>query len=196
MGNPISEALIFLVQVVFGLYITIVVLRFLLQLVRADFYNPVSQFVVLATKWPLGLLRRVIPGYLGVDLSSIVLMLVLQMSELILIFLIAAGALPAMPGLLVLSVAELLKLVVNIFFYAIIIQIILSWVSPGAYNPVTVLLYRLTEPLMRPARNLIPPIGGLDLSPMLPLIGLQLVQILLIKPLAGLGYAWSGFLVG
>ena len=193
MGNPISEALIFLIQVSFGLYISIVVLRLLLQIVRADFYNPVSQFVVIATRWPLQILRRIIPGFRGIDLSSIVLMLVLQMAELMLVFAIAAGALPALPGLLVLSVAELLKLVVYIFFYAIIIQIVLSWVSPEAYNPITVLIYRLTDPLMRPARRLVPPIGGLDFSPMIPLIGLQLIQILLIKPLAGLGYAWSGF---
>lgn len=192
MGSPLSEAGQFLISTIFGLYILIVALRFLLHWVQADFYNPVSQFVVKATNLPLKYLRRWIPGYAGIDWSSLVLMLVLQAIEIVLLWSISTGRIPAPTGLLVLSFAEILELAVYIFFFAIIIQIIISWVNPGAYNPITIILYKLTDPLLRPARRLIPPISGLDFSPMAVLIGLQLIIILFIKPLAYWGYSLSG----
>jgi YggT family protein len=125
-----DNAATFLIQTLFGLYIAIVMLRFLFQLVRADFYNPVSQFVVRATNPPLKLLRRFIPGVAGIDLSAVVLMLALQLVELSLIF----GLRGADPGILtlgVLSIAELINLTLNVFFFSILIQVILSWVLPG-----------------------------------------------------------------
>jgi YggT family protein len=94
---------------------------------------------------------------------------------------------PAIPGLLIISIAELLHLIIYIFIIAIFIQVILSWVNPGAYNAATVLLYRLTEPLLEPARKLIPPVGGLDLSPIAVFIFLQLTIILIVTPLDHLG---------
>jgi len=193
-GGYLSEALVFLIRTLFGLYILIVALRFLLQMVRADFYNPLSQFVVIATNPALRLLRRFIPGFRGIDMSSVVLLLSLQMIELVLIGAFGAGAVPAPAGLLVLSIAELLKLFLYIFMVAIFIQVILSWVNPGAYNPVTVLIYRITEPLLAPARRLLPPMAGLDFSPLIVIVLLQLALILIIKPLLHLGYAWSGYL--
>lgn len=192
-GSSVAEALIFLIDTVFGLYLLAVALRFLLQWVRADFYNPISQFLVAVTNPPLRVLRRFIPGYRGIDFSSLVLMLAIKLAELCLETLIAAGGLPAAAGLLVLGVAELLNLFIYIFLFAIIIQIVVSWVSPGAYNPVTVILYRLTDPLLRPARRIVPPVGGLDFSPILPIVALQLLIILLIKPLLRLGYSLGGF---
>ena len=101
------------------------------------------------------------------------------------------GASLSVAGLLILSVAKLLGLLLDVFLFAILIQVILSWVSPGTYNSATVLLHRLTEPLLAPARRMIPPMGGLDFSPIAVLIGIQLLHILLIKPLLawGLGLA-------
>jgi YggT family protein len=94
--------------------------------------------------------------------------------------------------LLRISVADLLQLVLYIFMFSIIIEVVLSWVNPGAYNPLTVILYRLNRPLLDPARRLMPPLGGLDFSPFLVLVALQLINILLIRPLfgaaAGLGF--------
>lgn len=193
-GSPLSDAGIFLVNTVFGLYILIVALRFLLQCVRADFYNPISQFLVTFTNPPLRILRRFIPGFAGIDWPSLLLMLALQSLELVITGLLGPGQIPALPGLLVLSIAALLKLFIYIFFFAIFIRIIISWVNPGAYNPVTVILHRLTDPLLRPARRLIPPISGLDLSPMVVIVALQLMIILFIKPLTYLGYSLSGYL--
>lgn len=193
-GSPLSDAGIFLVNTVFGLYILLVALRFLLQCVRADFYNPISQFLVTFTNPPLRFLRRFIPGFAGIDWPSLLLMLALQSLELVITGLLGAGQIPALPGLLVLSIAALLKLFIYIFFFAIFIQIIISWVSPGAYNSATVILSRLTDPLLRPARRLIPPISGLDLSPMVVIVALQLMIILFIKPLTYLGYSLSGYI--
>ena len=189
MGNPVADAGQYLVSTLFGIYILIIVLRFLLQWVRADFYNPISQFIVKATNLPLRYLRKLIPGYGGIDWPSIVLMLGLQMIEISLLSLIGAGRIPSLAGLFILSIAELLQLIIYVFFFSIIIQIIISWVNPGAYNPATIILYRLNEPLLQPARRLIPPISGLDFSPMVVLILLQLVIILFIKPLIVLGYS-------
>ncbi len=181
-GSVFIDAVTFLIRTLFALYIIAVALRFLLQWVRADFHNPISQFLVTVTNPPLRPLRRVIPGIAGKDLSSLVLMILLKAVQISILSLILSGRFPAPLGLLVISLGEIIKLIIWIFIIAIFIQVILSWVNPGAYNPATVLIHRLTEPLLAPARRLIPPIGGLDLSPIAVLIFLQLLLILL-RPL-------------
>jgi len=181
-GAYIGNAITFVIETLFGLYILIVMLRFLLQLVRADFYNPVSQFIVTATQPPLAALRRVVPGVAGLDLSSLVLMLGLQMLELWLILLVL-GRGASLDGLLLLAVARLLELLIYVFMFSIIALVILSWVQPGSYNPVFGLLNSLSAPVMRPARRLLPPVNGLDLSPILPLLVLGVALRLLVAPL-------------
>lgn len=186
MGNYFSNAGEFLIQVAFGLYILMVMLRFLFQLVRADFYNPVSQAIVKITNPPLVLLRRVIPGLWGIDFASIILLLALQILELALI-LSLRGVVPQPLGLAVLSVAELLNLAIWILIITLFVRIIISWVSPGGYNPIIALLVSLTDPLMRPARRMLPPISGLDLSPLVVFVVLQLGLMLLVQPLRHMG---------
>lgn len=179
----------FLVQVLFGIYILMVMLRFLFQWVRADFYNPISQAIVKITNPPLRPLRRLIPGLFGIDLSSLFLLIVLQTVELWLIASMRVGTLFIPPlGLLVLAVAQLVQLGVYVFLFSLIIQIVISWINPqGAYgNPAFNLMYSLTEPLLRPARRMLPPMGGLDLSPILVFVGLQLVLFLVVAPLKDL----------
>jgi YggT family protein len=186
MGGYAGNAAVFLVKTLFGLYIGAIMLRFLLGVVRADFYNPLSQFLVKITNPPLKPLRRVIPGVLGIDLAAVVLMLALQATELILIGAIKGfGMHPA--GLAVLAVTELLSLLINIYFITILIQVILSWVNPGGYNPAVSLLYSLNNPLLGRAQRLLPPIHGFDLSPILVMIVLQLLLMLVIAPLTDLG---------
>lgn len=190
MGNSyVGNAGTFLISTLFGLYILLVMLRFLLQLVRADFYNPISQFVVKATDPPLRPLRRHVPGLAGIDLSTLVLMLGLKIVELWLTFRVS-GQSAQFAGLLIISVAELLSLALNVFLVSILIQVVLSWVNPGAYNPATKLLYSLNEPLLTPARRLIPPISGLDLSPIVVLIAIQLIKILVVAPIVDMGRTW------
>jgi len=185
-GSYAGNAGVFLVQTLFGLYIGAVMLRYLLALVRADFYNPISQFLVKVTNPPLVPLRRLIPSLGGIDLASLVLMLVLQILELLVIGLI--GGVSFQPaGLVVLAVAELLALLFQIYFFTILIQVVLSWVSPGGHNPAVALLYGLNEPLLGRARRMLPPIHGFDLSPILVLIGIQLLNILLVAPIRDLG---------
>ncbi len=181
-GSYLTNPIIFLIQTLFGLYILAVLLRFLLQLVRADFYNPISQFLVNATNPPLKVLRRIIPGLGGIDLASLVLAWLLKSIEILLIILVSGSAVNLLAPLLW-AIPELVELVINIYFFGILIQVILSWVSPGSYNPAVALLYSLTAPIMRPAQKILPPMGGLDLSPMLVLIGLVLLKMLLLPPL-------------
>ncbi|WP_455209397.1 YggT family protein [Kaarinaea lacus] len=192
MGGYGTNAIEFLIQTIFGLYLVAVLLRVLLQLTRADFYNPVSQFLVKVTNPPLIPLRRVIPGFMGIDFAAIVLMIVLKALEIFLIVLIK-GLSVNIFGVVVLSIAELLRLLVNVYFFTILIQVVISWVNPGTYNPAISLLYTINEPLLRRARQIIPPISGFDLSPIVVIILLQLVSILLIQPIADLG---QGLAVG
>ncbi len=184
-GSYVGNAATFLVETLFGLYILIVMLRFLLQWVRADFYNPVSQFIVKATQPPLAPLRRLIPGFAGVDLAAVVFMFALKFTELWIV-LGLLGIPPQIPGLAMLCIAELLSLLINVFIFSILIQVIISWVNPGMYNPVMGLLHSLNEPLLAPARRVIPPISGLDLSPIAVIIFLQLVSMLAVAPIRDL----------
>ncbi len=185
-GGYVDDALTLLIGTLFGIYILTVMLRFLFQLVRADFYNPLSQAIVAITNPPLRPLRRIIPGLHGFDVPSVVLMLALQMLETWLIFTIE-GLPRGAGGITVIAVAKLLQLAVYVFLFAIIIQVIVSWVAPGAYNPLTQLLYSLTAPVLKPARSMLPPFGGLDFSPLLVLLALQLILILIVRPIFDVG---------
>lgn len=179
--NPfLADATTLIVQVLFGLYILAVLLRFLFQLVRADFYNPISQFLVVLTNPLLKPLRRVIPGLFGVDLASLVLLFALQMLEMYVLTWLN-NMTPGLLSLTVASLVSLVRLVINVYFYAVLLRVILSWFMPYGVrnNPAGDLLVSLTEPLMRPARRLIPAVGGLDLSPIAVLVGLQLLQLAL-----------------
>jgi YggT family protein len=181
-GSYLTNPLAFLVNTIFGLYILCFVLRFMLQLVRADFYNPLSQFLVKITNPLLIPLRRVIPGWGGIDIASIVVIVLLQLIAQALVLLIRG--VPMLPStVIILSLAELVALVLNIYLVTIIVQVILSWIQPGSYNPVSSLLYSLNEPVLKPARRLIPPISGIDLSPLVVLLIIQLVKMLIIPPI-------------
>ncbi len=186
-GAPyLSNAGVFLIQTAFGFYILALMLRFLLQWVRADFYNPLVQFLVKLTNPPLIPLRRVVPGLFGLDMAAVVLMLALQILEWVLT-LNLFGQNFSVPGVLVLALAELLGLVLSVFIWAVIIQALMSWFVRDPHNPLYTVLYRLTGPVLRPAQRVVPMLGGVDLSPIAAIIVLQLAQMLLIAPLRDLG---------
>lgn len=185
-------ALFTIIQFTFGIYLFLLMLRFLFQLVRADFYNPLSQAVVKLTNPPLKLLRRVIPGYAGIDWPCVLLLFLVQGLELLLLALIYTGKLPNIPALLVLSFAHLLQLCAYLYIIFIFIIVIISWISPGAYNPITALIYQLTDPLIKNVRRRMPDMGGLDFSPMLVLLVLYLFLTLVVAPLMDLGNALNG----
>lgn len=192
-ASYLSNAGEFLITLIFRLYIIAVMLRFLLQMVRADFYNPLSQFLITITNPVLRYLRRWIPGYAGIDWPSILLMLVLQCLHLFLVALIKPIGLPAPAGLLLLSFAYLLKTMIWIYILVILLQAIISWINPGAYSPITVLMYQLTDPLLQPCRRIVRPAGGLDWSPLIVLILLNLLLILVVAPLQDLGNVFAGY---
>ena len=185
-GNYFANAGVFLIDFVFGLYILAVVLRFLLQLVRADFYNPLAQAIVTITNPPLRPLRRAIPAIKSIDRASIILMIALQVISSLLIFLIQGFSVnPA--GLLVIALGELCSKVVYVFIFGIFIQVIASWIAPGTYNPVLAVVDSLTAPIMRPIRRVVPPLGGLDLSPMVAILFLYLSLMLIVQPIKDMG---------
>ncbi len=177
-GTGPGAAMRFLIETVFDFYSYIILARLILQIVKADFYNPVSQFVVKATNPLLIPLRRLIPGFGGIDNAAIVLLLAVQLVKWLAISLVMFGAIMSGLQLVVSTLVGTVGLVIGFFLFAIFIQVILSWVSPGAYNPMTQVLHDITEPLLAPARKLIPPIGGLDLSPMLVIMALYFIRIL------------------
>jgi len=182
-GAYFTSPLIFLIDVLFGLYLFALMLRFLLQWVEADFYNPISQFLVKLTHPPLRLLRRFIPSIGRIDTSSLVLMLTLQMLAGYLVFLLQ-GISASPLALAVWAVEQLLELVLNIFLFGIVIRALLSWFGSMAYyNPAAALLNSLTDPILGVCRRWLPPMGGIDLSPLLALIAIQVVKMLALPPL-------------
>jgi YggT family protein len=184
-ASYLTNPLAFLVQVLLGLYALVIVLRFLLQYVRADFYNPVSQFVVQVTDPAVRPLRRLVPGWGGWDFGSLILAWLVKALELLIVLLLKGAGLHLI-GPLLWALPELVALVINVFLFAVLIQVIMSWINPGGYNPALELVERLTEPLLAPARRLLPPISGLDLSPMLVMLGLVVLEMLVLPPLRAL----------
>lgn len=192
MNEPFNNAGLFLVQTLFGLYILAVMLRFLLQWVRADFYNPLVQALVKITNPPLVPLRKFIPGLYGVDLAAVVLMFVLQAGELYLVANLVGVDLPAATVVLG-AVAKIVDLLVNVFIWTIIIQAILSWVNPSQHHPAVGVLRSLTDPVLTPIRRVLPATGGLDLSPLVAIIVLYLLRILLVAPMLQVAGLPRGF---
>lgn len=173
----VSGALNFLLVYLFDIYIMIVFTRFLLQLLRADFYNPVSQFVVKATAPVLKPLRRIVPGYGGLDNASLLLMAVLILAKLLIWAYLQIGALIPFGPLALLFLKSAAATVINYFMFIIFIGAIMSWVVQG-YHPVSSVLFQLADPIVAPVRRILPPMGGLDLSPMLVMLGLYFLKIL------------------
>ena len=177
--GALNEILGYLIQTAISLYMLAMLLRFLLQLVRADFYNPISQFLVKATNPVVVPLRRVIPGVGGLDLASLLLAVVLQLLAIVALMLLNGLPLPNPLVLILWSILGIVGLLVNIYFFALLAMIILSWVAAGSNNPAIYLLHQITEPVMAPFRKLLPPMGGLDFSPILLFILINVIQIAL-----------------
>lgn len=181
------EALIYIIQTLGSLYLLIVLLRFILQLVRADFYNPLSQFVVKATQPLLTPLRRVIPGIAGLDLASLVLAILVQLLlMLVTLTLMGYNVGGFLLQLLVWSVIGVTSLFLKVFFFALIVSVILSWVAPGSYNPGAQLVNQICEPVLAPFRKLLPNLGGLDISPIFAFIAINLVDRFVVGNLAAM----------
>lgn len=176
MGS--SAALIF--STVTGIYLLAVLLRFLLQVAKADFYNPVSQAVIKITDPMVRILRTVIPGYKGIDFSSLVLAFVVEAVAICVLIILYGGAIPGAGFIITWAFVGVVLFVVNIYYYAILASIIMSFVMmfSGSTNPhpLLLLVWQLTEPVMAPVRKVIPSMGGLDFSPIFIFIAIQIIQ--------------------
>lgn len=177
--TTLAEALRYLIQTAVSLYLILVLLRLLLQVSRADFYNPVSQFIVRATSPVLLPLRRAIPAIGRIDTAGWVLVLLLQCAGIVATLLLLGAGFVNPLQLLVWAVLGIAALVVKMYFWAVLAVIIMSFLAQGAYHPALALLHQFTDPVMNPFRRLLPPLGMFDFSPILLFITINVLNILL-----------------
>jgi YggT family protein len=159
------------------LYIFLLLMRFLLQLAKADYYNPISQSIVRFTQPVLLPFQKILPKAGRMDLSPLVIALIVKLGTFAALIMLAGGAIQVdMIMLLIYAVVGLMDSILNIYFWAVIGSVIISWVAPGSYHPAPQLIGQITEPLFKLAQKIIPPLGGLDLSPILIFLAIQLIQ--------------------
>ena len=175
--NP-TGALNYLVSTIIDLYIAAIMLRLLLQWVRADFYNPLCQFLVKATNPVLVPTRRIIPSIGKLDTASVVVMLLLELIQLVIINQLSQAGFD-LQFMLLFALRKLVVTLLMTYFVLIIARVIVSWIGSQSRHPLIPLIYQLTEPVLRPFSKLIPPISGVDLSPLFALIALRFLLLLL-----------------
>lgn len=184
MPSNISSAIVFVVNAVTSLYLLVLLLRFWMPWLRADFRNPLAQGILRFTSPIVIPVRRVVPSFGRLDTATVLVAFVIQYLTVLLLLLIL-GQTAGIAAIAVTSIVKLLVLSINLFVYAIFIRIILSWISQGGYNPATAIITTLTEPLLRPFRRILPPMGGFDISPIFAVILLLAATIVVngFKPL-------------
>ena len=168
-----------LIQTLCQLFLLALIMRVLLQLARADSYNPISQFLIKVTQPLLKPIRRFIPSIGKVDTATLIAILLIQMLTTAALVALQGYSIPNPLDLLIWAVLGTLGMLINIYFIAILASIIISWVAPGSYNPLILLLHQLTEPVMAPFRKIVPAMGGLDLSPIFVFLAINVLQIML-----------------
>ncbi len=183
--SALAQALVYVIQTLGSLYLLIILLRFILQLVRADFYNPLSQFTVRATQPLLKPVRRIIPGFGGVDLAALVLAVLVQLALMMVVVVLLGASIGGLfPALLIWALLGVASLFLKVFFFALIVSVILSWVAPQTHNPAAELVNQICEPLLAPFRRILPSLGGLDLSPIFAFLVINLLDRFVIGQLA------------
>jgi len=179
----IQNASSFLIQAIIGIAIYAVLLRFWMQWVRADFRNQLGQFIISVTNPIVIPLRKVLPSIGTIDTATIVLGLLISFVKVFAFFALNYDASPSIVQYLMMSVGVFIKYSIFLFIGAIIVQAIASWVNPNSYNPILGIANSISSPIMAPARRIIPPMGGLDLSPIIVLLFLQFSLKLIVAPL-------------
>lgn len=175
--STFTEIAIYLIQAVANFYLLLVLLRFLLQICKANFYNPISQFVVKATAVPMTPLQKIFPAFNNINSACIVLAIIVQLAAILGSALVYNGTLVPIATLLTWALLGIATLLLNIYFYGLLIAIVLSWIAPQNHHPAIALLWQLIEPVMAPFRKLIPSLGGIDLSPILVFMLLNVLRI-------------------
>tara|TARA_R110002096_G_scaffold154_30_gene1030 strand:- start:24317 stop:24892 length:576 start_codon:yes stop_codon:yes gene_type:complete len=183
MPRNLPQALHYIIEALTSLYILVLLLRIWLPFLRADFRNPLAQGILRLTSPLVVPLRRLIPSFGRLDTATVLVAFAIQYAAVFLIVLIyIAFELMAMPTIVTIALTAVVKLImlsVNLFAFAVIIRVILSWVAPGMHNPATAIIATLSEPVLAPVRRIIPPMGGFDVSPILVIIGLFALNIVI-----------------
>lgn len=184
MPGNISTAIVFIVNALASLYLLVLILRFWLPWLRADFRNPLAQGILKLTSPIVIPVRRFVPSFGRLDTATVLVAFVVQYVTILVLLLILGSSATIVPIALT-AIVKLVVLSINLFVYAIFIRIILSWISPGQYNPATAIITTLTDPVLRPFQRLIPPLGGFDISPIFAVILLSAITIVIngLKPL-------------
>lgn len=180
----LDSALILLINTLFQLYLYVLTIRVIIVWERFDYFNPLTQFIARLTDFIVKPLRRVLPNIGKYETASIVLIFILEIIKFQLISLISVG-LPNILGIIIVSFADMIKLVTTTFFYAILVQAILTWLQPLSY--VNRILYDFTAPIMRPLQRIIPPVGGIDITPIPALLILEIINMTIVNSLMMMG---------
>lgn len=181
MGANATNALYFLITTLFDLAIWLYLLRLILQWVRADFYNPLSQLIWRSTRYPTDWLRRWVPQWRNLNIGALATVFLLALIYIHMVSGLLNLRLSGLPAI-VYTLLKLLTMTVNLYTFTLFVQAILSWLGPGVNNPASNVLWSMNEPLLRPVRRFIPSISGLDLSPLLVLLVLQVINRLIPLP--------------
>lgn len=199
MGNSIGQVVVLLVNTLGGLIILALLLRFLLQASKADFYNPLSQALVKITAPILNPARKLIPAWRNFDIAAFLIALIISTLATALMIFSAGYVLPGIGSLLSWSFLRLIAFILNIYFWGLLISIIASWVAPFSGNPALFLIQQLLEPIQSRFRKVIPPMGGLDFSPIFIFLTISVLEILVVGTLRqglGLGDQAALFVIG
>jgi YggT family protein len=199
MGGVFGDIIVVITTSLGSLFLLAVTLRFLLQAVRADFYNPVTQAIVKITAKPVALLRRIIPGYRGLDMASLVLALVVNTGATLLMIIAVSAPLPGFGQIISWSLMGVLGFILNIYFFGTLISVVASFIAPFSGNPILLMIYQILEPLNSRIRRIIPAMGGLDLSPIFIFLGITVLEKLLFAILVSyLGFrtGYAPFVIG
>ncbi|OGT30068.1 MAG: hypothetical protein A3E87_10090 [Gammaproteobacteria bacterium RIFCSPHIGHO2_12_FULL_35_23] len=184
--HSIYQAAYFLITTLFNLYLSALFLRIILHWRRADYFNPLSQFIIKITSSVIKPIKKFVPEIKGIEISTILVLLIIEVIKLFLLLAIA-GIVPPIIIFLAQLVADLASLILNLYFYLIIAVVVTSWIAASQYNSAIYLLSQITEPVLKLARKIIPPIAGFDLSPIIVLIVIKLLDILVVMPLYQIG---------
>jgi YggT family protein len=184
MAGNFTNAGIFLIQTFFGIYLLLVMLRFLMQLSRADYYNPICRAIVKMTDPAIKPLRKALPTVRGIDFATLAVALAVQLVAVVLVMSIVGGYFFS-PVYIAWALLGIVSTILDIYFFALIISVIASWIAPFSHHPALSLIVQITEPICAPARKLLPPMGGVDFSIILVFVAITLIDsYLVVQPIA------------
>lgn len=178
MSGSVVNAFAFLIETLLNLYLAVLLMRVLLEAVGADYYNPVCQVLLKITQPLVGPLSKLIPAIGNINIAAIVLLFVLQTVGVLLMAAISGLAIGPFEALWI-AALSLVRLLLMLYLVLIIVEVILSWVGGGMRHPIIPLIYQLTRPVLAPIRRVVPPLAGIDLSPLVAIIGIQFLMILI-----------------